>query len=49
MGNTCTKPNDYEKPILIIFEKPISIHPEKFNKEYKIKWNEKIRVYLYYD
>ena len=49
MGNTCIKSNYDEKPILIIFEKPISIHPEKFNKEYKIKWNNKIRVYLYYD
>ena len=49
MGNTCTKPSDDEIPILIIFEKPISIEPEKFNKEYKIKWNEKVRIYLYYD
>ena len=49
MGNTCTKPSNDEKPILIVFEKSINIDPKKYNKDYKIKWNDKIKVYLYYD
>ena len=48
MGNTCTKPIEDEDIFEgVIVEEVIDIHPNEFNSEYSIKWNDKKKVFIY--
>ena len=51
MGNLCTKDlgEDYIKENKIIFEKIVEIDPKNFNSDYSIKWDNKIKVWLFID
>tara|TARA_Y100000389_G_scaffold174237_1_gene184023 strand:+ start:973 stop:1128 length:156 start_codon:yes stop_codon:yes gene_type:complete len=51
MGNLCTKDSgeDYIKNNKIIFEETINIDPKKFNSDYSITWDNKIKVWLFID
>jgi len=51
MGNLCTKylGEDNIKNNKIIFEEIIDIDPERFNSDYSIKWDDKIKVWLFID
>jgi hypothetical protein len=52
MGNLCTKDlgeDNVKNNKKIIFEEIIDIDPKSFNSDYSIKWDNKIKVWLFID